>query len=302
MTNHSNSLPKLGLCCLTSDGVISYKTITKKRFDSLSDKDKYTALAKIYKANIDMFVSAINYCATNDIKMYRVTSHLFPFYETEIGVSILATLSNELKTIGNTAKTLDIRVVMHPDQWVVLSSDSSETISRSVDELIHHAIMFDLMGFSRTHFNLLNVHGGKRGNSTTLIKVINDLPHRIKSRLTLENDERCYSTKELFKVHELTNVPILFDFHHSLVNNKLCSYNHRIIKQEFELAKSTWGNSTDVTTHISNGTTGLLDSRHSDYITNFPEVMLDAPWVEVEARSKELALRQLENDLENYYA
>jgi UV DNA damage endonuclease len=97
-------------------------------------------------------------------------------------------------------------------------------------------------------------------------------------------------------------VPILFDFHHSLVNNKLCSYNHRIIKQEFELAKSTWGNSTDVTTHISNGTTGLLDSRHSDYITNFPEVMLDAPWVEVEARSKELALRQLENDLENYYA
>lgn len=295
-------LPALGLCCLTSDSTISYKTITKKRFDNLNLVQQEEALKTIYKANVGMFISAIKYCANNNIPMYRVTSHLFPFYETEVGTTLLNSLINKLQLVGGTAKSLNIRVVMHPDQWVVLSSDNLETIKRSIDELIHHANVFDLAGLSKTHFNLLNIHGGKRGNAKTLVSVINDLPDNVRYRLTLENDERCYSTKDLYNIHELTNVPILFDFHHSLVNNRCCSYDHKTITQEFELSKNTWGNTYWQTTHISNGTASLLDNKHSDYITRYPECLLTAPWVEVEARMKEQALFQLRDSMESYYA
>jgi UV DNA damage endonuclease len=248
-----------------------------------------------------MFATAIKYCSDNGIKMYRVTSHLFPFYESTVGADILDHLTDKLLDVGNLARALDIRVVMHPDQWVVLSSDTKEVVERSIQELQHHARVFDDMGLSQTHYNLLNIHGGKRDRLNNLIKVINDLPTNVKSRLTLENDENCYSVRELYKVHELTNIPILFDFHHSIINNKLCSYDHKKITEEYQVAASTWSQHSNVTTHISNGAADLLDSKHSDYIVRYPELLLTVPWVEVEARKKELALVQLKQSLENYY-
>jgi len=292
-------LPKLGLCCLTSDKTVSYKTITKTRFLSLSLEQQLEKLNSIYSDNVDMFIKAIKYCFNNSIPMYRVTSHLFPFYETEAGISALSNVVSTLKVLEENIKQSKVRVVMHPDQFVVLSSDSSDVINNSINELEHHAHIFDLIGLSQSHFNLLNIHGGKRGNSKTLIETINNLSDNIKSRLTLENDEYCYSTKELCKVSEQTGVPVLFDFHHSLVSNRCGSYTHRIIKEEFDLAKQTWTTPEWITTHISNGEKDILDRKHSDYIEKYPPCMLEAPWLEVESKLKEKSVFRLQALLQN---
>lgn len=284
---------KLGLCCLTLDKQISYKTITKKRFDSLDNVEKYNALENIYVCNIQMFISAIKFCSDNNIPMYRVTSHLFPFYESDAGKLLLQKFKNKLLDIGEIAKKLNIRVTMHPDQYVVLSSDSSQTIQNSINELIHHADIFDACGFVQNHYNLLNIHGGKKDRTNNLINTINNLPDNVKNRLTLENDENCYNSKQLYQVYLETGIPILFDFHHSLISNKCTNYNDEIIAEEFELAKSTWENKKLITTHISNGHEGLLNRKHSEYIEKYPKVMLEAPWIECEARGKENSIYKL---------
>lgn len=284
----------LGLCCLDNEGYIKYNTITKKRYDSLGFSDKENALETIYSNNIETFKSAIQYCKDNNIGMYRVTSDLFPMLGIdEIGVSLFNEFKDELRAVGNLAKKYKIRVVMHPDQFNVLSSDNNETVSNSIQNLHYHALTFDYMGLSESRYNLINIHGGKADRIKQLITVVNLLPNNIKNRLTFENDENSYSVDDLIQVYEATGVSVLFDFHHHLVMNKLKNYSSGYMEVAYEKAVNTWTDKSLVTTHISNGTTTLHDRRHSDYIELFPEFIKEVPWVEVEARAKNLAIDRL---------
>jgi UV DNA damage endonuclease len=45
--------------------------------------------------------------------------------------------------------------------------------------------------------------------------------------------------------------------------------------------------------HISNGRTAFNDRHHSDLITAMPSAYARAPWIEVEAKHKELAIENL---------
>ena len=45
--------------------------------------------------------------------------------------------------------------------------------------------------------------------------------------------------------------------------------------------------------HISNGREHFGDRQHSDLISTMPEIFRRAPWIEVEAKHKELALEKL---------
>jgi UV DNA damage endonuclease len=285
----------LGLCCLDAEGTIKYNTITKKRYDSLSYNDKEKSLERIYSNNIETFKAAIQYCKNSSIGMYRVTSNLFPMLGVdEIGVSLFHEFKDELETVGKLAKKYKVRITVHPDQFNVLSSDTVETVNNSIQNLHYHALTFDYMKLSQTRYNLINIHGGKGNRIQQLIKVVNNLPTNIKNRLTFENDENSYSVEHLIQVYEATGVPVLFDFHHHLCMNKLSNYSNGYMEVAYEKAVNTWEDSSLVTTHISNGTTGLHDRRHSDYINLFPDFLNEVPYVEVEARSKNLALKQLQ--------
>jgi hypothetical protein len=61
--------------------------------------------------------------------LYRLSSSLFPHSEEGIGREVLAEMAHELRCVGLHAAKLNIRVVLHPDQFVVPSSDYS-TVSR----------------------------------------------------------------------------------------------------------------------------------------------------------------------------
>jgi len=284
----------LGLCCLDNEGYIKYNTITKKRYESLSINDKEKALEQIYGNNINTFSNAIQYCKDNNIAMYRVTSDLFPMLGIdEIGASLFNEFKDELKAVGNLTKKYKLRVVCHPSQFNVLSSDNPETVANTIQNLHFHALTFDYMGLSESRYNLINIHGGKADRIKQLIKVVNLLPNNVKNRLTFENDENSYSIDDLVQVYEATGVSVLFDFHHHLVMNKLKSYSSGYMEVAYEKAVNTWDNKALVTTHISNGTNNLHDRRHSDFIELFPEFLSEVPFCEVEARSKNLAIIKL---------
>jgi UV DNA damage endonuclease len=269
--------------------------MTKKKFDSLSELEQQEKLLDIYNSNISMFAKAIQYCAINNIGMYRVTSNLFSMLDLLPNKKeVLNSFVEPLQEVKRIADIHNIRITIHPDQWVVLSSENPDVVMRSIAELSTHATVFDLIGLERSRYNLINIHGGKGNRIDALVEVINTLHPSIKSRLTLENDENTYGVEDLLEVSRATGVPVLFDAHHHLCYEQLSSYNATSVRKNMELCRESWGTESEYfTTHISNGTTYLLNHRHSDYIEHFPLALHDVPYVEVEARAKELAIFKL---------
>ncbi|AVZ31656.1 UV DNA damage repair endonuclease UvsE [Nodularia spumigena] len=289
------SPPYLGLVCVTISKQVRFRAMTRTRYLKLSFKERETVLKELYQDNLQRLDAALSFCQQNNIRLYRMTSALFPLsdMEDEIGANILEEMSADLSKIGQKAQALDIRMVLHPDQFVVLSSDSPEVVKTSIKILERHARTFDLLGLPRSPWSLMNIHGGKSQRSAELIKVISELPAEIKNRLTLENDEYAYSSEEILAVCEQTGIPMVFDAHHQICHEKLDSYDDPSVAAMLYAARETWANPDWQLVHISNGETAFKDRKHSNLITAMPQVYHQAPWIEVEAKHKEEAIAHL---------
>lgn len=286
--------PNLGLVCITSNELIRYKTITRTRYLALTREQRDAALKTLYATNIATFEAALKYCAANQIYLYRMPSSIFPMADTPDGLDVLQTFSVQLAKLGELAHSSKIRVVAHPDQFVVLSSDSESTIRNSITVLMMHAQIFDMMGLPATPWTALTLHGGKRGNSTKLCHVIEKLPDNIRKRLTLENDEISYSVADILAICKYTGVPMIFDAHHHLILGKCPDYEHPSMRDALEAARETWAPNQDwQLVHISNGDSASHDRRHSDFIDVMPSCYRNVSWIEIEARGKELAIQRL---------
>lgn len=289
--------PELGLVCQTSTEEIRFKALTRTRFLKMDRAQQVTVLRELYGENARRLARAIDFCTRKRISLYRVSSSLFPFSEEEPGHGILGELSDLLATTGGQATERGIRLVMHPDQFVVLSSDKPEVIQNSISILRHHARVFDLLEQPRSAWAAIQIHGGKGGQSERLVRVIGELPENIRSRLALENDEFAYSAEEIFAVCQRAGVPMVFDAHHHLCYRQLTDYDEPSIAEFTRAAATTWPEAAWQLVHISNGRDFLNDPRHSDFITKIPAAFLEVPWVEVEAKNKEAAIATLRRRL-----
>lgn len=290
--------PHLGLVCITFSKKVRFRTMTRTRYLKLSQAERESALKELYADNLQRLNEALSFCQQHSIQLYRISSALFPLsdMEDEVGAKILEEMSADLACIGQRSQELGIRLVLHPDQFVVLSSDSPQVVRSSIKILERHAQTFDLMGLPRSPWALMNIHGGKSQRAEQLIRVIGELPEAIKSRLTLENDEYAYSAREILEVCDRTGVPMVFDAHHHVCHEHLTSYEDPSVAEMFYAARETWQNPEWQLVHISNGQEAFTDRQHSDFITAMPSVYHEAPWIEVEAKAKEGAISRLQSE------
>ena len=286
-------MTNLGLVCITTSDRVRYRTMTRKRLLQLSDKEQRLALEELYSANLERLNAAVGFCEEQGIKLYRLSSSLFPFADERVGEEALSGFGETMRRIGERAIALGIRLVMHPDQFVVLSSDSEAVIENSVKILRMHARTLDLLAQPRTAWAAMQIHGGKGDRAARLVSVIRDLPDNIHKRLALENDERAYGAPEILGVCRAAGVAMVFDAHHHVVHEKLDSYDDPSIGEMLALARETWPVPEWQMVHISNGRESFNDPRHSDLITVMPPAYRDAPWIEVEAKLKEVAIERL---------
>jgi UV DNA damage endonuclease len=292
---HKKAPPELGLVCITFDKKVRFRTMTRTRYLKLSLTERESALRELYQHNLQRLHDALLFCQANNLRLYRMSSDLFPLsdMEDEIGANILEEMSADLGKIGQQALALGIRMVLHPDQFVVLSSDSPEIIQTSIKILERHALNLDLLGLPRSPWSLMNIHGGKSQRTERLVKVISELPEAIKSRLTLENDEYAYSASEILAVCQQAKIPLVFDAHHHICHENLDSYDDPSVAAMLYAARSTWANPDWQLVHISNGAEAFNDRKHSDLITAMPNVYHQIPWIEIEAKHKEAAIAHL---------
>ena len=288
--------PNLGLVCITASKAVRYRTVTRKRLLQFSENEQQEILRNLYNENLQRLNQAIDFCLDNQIKLYRVTSNLFPFADTELGQRIVDEFDTEILQVGNRAISNGIRVVVHPDQFVVLSSDSPEVVANSIKILQMHAMIMDKLGQPRSSWAMIEIHGGKSDRTEQLVKVIHNLPDAIRSRLALENDEYAYSAEEILAVCRQTGVPMVFDAHHHIIHEGLDSYDDPSVAEMLAAAGTTWPESEWQLVHISNGRERFLDRNHSDLITVMPSSYRNAPWIEIEAKHKEEAIVKLRQE------
>jgi UV DNA damage endonuclease len=283
-------MPNLGLVCITNSKEVRYRTVTRTRLHAQSPDAQNKILDDIYRDNLQTFDAALRYCQREGISLYRIPSSIFPFADTPEGLALLRTLAPSLARSGKRALEVGIRLVMHPDQFVVLSSDSPDVVANSIKILQMHADIMDLLEQPRSSWALLEIHGGKSNRADALVRCIATLPEAIRSRLGLENDEYAYSAEEIHAICMRSNVPMVFDAHHHIVHEDLPSYDHPSVQDMFYKARETWAEPARQLVHISNGRSGFNDRQHADLIETMPACYAQAPWIEIEAKRKEEAI------------
>jgi UV DNA damage endonuclease len=285
--------PRLGLVCITASKEVRYRALTRKRLLEHAEQDRPQVLADIYRDNWQTLEAALDWCGEEGISLYRLPSSIFPFADEPFGREVLADLAPALAATGRRALEQGIRLVMHPDQFVVLSSDSEGVVENSIKILQMHADIMDLLAQPRSPWALLEIHGGKSNRADALVERIRELPDAIRCRLGLENDEYAYGAKSIHAICLRAGVPMVFDAHHHVVHEKLASYEHPSVAAMFAQARTTWPDPAHQLVHISNGRTGFNDRQHADLIGTMPSCYRQAPWIEIEAKLKEEAIRGL---------
>ncbi len=288
--------PQLGLVCITTSDAVRYRTTTRKRLLQLTRDEQQSVLRDIYSDNLSRLDGALDFCAARGLHLYRMTSGLFPFADDEMGADVLSEFEEQAARTGRRATGLGIRLVLHPDQFVVLSSDSPSVVANSIKILEAHARVMDMLCQPRSAWALIEIHGGKGGRRERLVEAVKRLSEPVRTRIAFENDEYAYSAAEILDVCRRARVPMVFDAHHHVVREKLDSYEHQSIREMLAAARETWPVPDWQLVHISNGRTAFNDRHHSDLVTNMPSAYRLAPWIEVEAKLKEQAIDRLRAD------
>lgn len=288
--------PELGLVCITASDAVRYRTTTRKVLLQLEPEAQKEKLRSIYADNIVRLHRAADFCRDNAIRLYRLTSALFPFADDAAGEDLLDELSADILRAGERFTAERIRLVLHPDQFVVLNSDSPHVIENSIKIMRTHARIMDLLGQPRSSWAMMEIHGGKSDRAERMVEAIGNLPENIRSRLALENDEYSYGAAEILDICRRAKVPMVFDAHHHLCRENLTSYEDPSIPAMLEAARATWPVPEWQLVHISNGRASFNDRQHSDLITVMPESFRTSVWIEVEAKHKELAIEKLRTE------
>ncbi len=295
---------RFGLCCIFREEPIKFRRTTAKYLQAFSRTQQLKNLAEICRHNAHALYKALQYCRDHDIKDFRINSQILPLKtHPDIGYSMEDLpfhdqIIQTFKDCGRFCRKHDIRTTFHPDQFILLSSPSSEVVQRSVSDLIYQAEVAQWV-----NADVINIHGGGAyGDKSTslrrLRKRIERLPQAVRLRLTLENDDRVYTPRDLLPVCRDMGIPVVYDVHHHR-----CLPDGKSVEATTELALSTWNR--EPLFHLSSPKHGWESGKpgsHHDYIDadDFPVCWTNLDiTVEVEAKAKELAVLKLKQDLIN---
>ena len=250
--------------------------------------------------NCKDLMTIIKWNKENGFDFFRITSNLFP-WSSEYKLSDMPDydeIKSILSDVGKYVTENLMRITSHPGPFNVLTSPHPHVVDNCITDLSIHGEVFDLMNLSRTPYNKINIHiGGAYGDKVSAMKRFctnfHRLPESVKSRLTVENDDKAtmYSVKDLYDgVFKVIGIPIVFDYHH----HRFCTGD--LSEQEaLELAISTWGNIVPVVHYSESRNIEQEDDKirpqaHSDYVYDYIDTYGNEVDIMVEAKAKELAV------------
>ena len=192
-------------------------------------RDNLAHLEKILKFNVE-----------NRLLFFRISSDPIPFASHPIcKLNWIDHFKSEFKHLGEYIKANNIRISMHPDQFVILNSSNEKVTDNSINELKYHCNILDAMDLDQTakvQIHVGGVYGDKPRAIKKFIECYSTLSEAIKKRIAIENDDHLFNLKDCLEIHQQTGIPIIFDnFHHECFN-----YSKESIIQAIKKASLTW--------------------------------------------------------------
>lgn len=298
---------RLGLCCQFIKEPIHFRTTTATSLMRLPHEERARKLSRLCLGNAESVQSALHFCVEQGIGCFRINSQILPIKtHPSAGYSVgqlpeADAIIAAFRRCREVVEEHELRLVFHPDQFVVLNSPCEDVVQKSIDELEYHAEVAEWVGA-----DVINIHGGgaygdKAAALARFARNLDRLSHAVMSRLTIENDDKVYTPKDLLPFCQATGLPLVYDVHHHR-----CLPDGLTIEQVTNAAITTW--EREPLFHISSpieGWHGPKPERHHDYIdpSDFPVCWRPLTLtVEVEAKAKELAVLRLRDKLSSVLA
>ncbi len=224
---------KIGYPCINN----SLKCTSNGTF-RLINYSESNLINKVQK-NLNCLKRMLEFNIKNNIFFFRIGSGIIPFASHEVNFfNWLKFFEKDFKFIGNYIKKHDIRISMHPDQFVVLNSNNIEVVKKSVKEIDYHCQLLDAMELkqdAKVQIHVGGVYNDKKKSMKRFVSNYNKLKLNVKKRLVIENDHVSYSLKDCLIVSNEVKIPIVFDvFHHQCLNNNEKVY------EAVRKAEKTW--------------------------------------------------------------
>ena len=325
---------RFGYCCnnmtLGDQGIRTGRTMIDRKFQ----QGGMQLASDISLSNARDLLPILQWNELNGIRLFRIGSEIFPRWNHyEIAdLPDIEEITHHLHAAGDYAREHGHRLTTHPGPFHILGAEKQDIVDNSIVGLERHSEMFDLMGYTPSFENLINIHvgatyGDKRATIDRWLSNYEKLSDSLRARLVLENDDKAsmYSVRDLYEmVHSVTGIPITFDYwHHTFNTGDLTE------EQAFFMARETWEkHGVTQCTHYSESRrreqqlqiermfehhgismeniaqwptfhkeykafTKIKEQAHSDYIVSLPNTYgVDDLDIEVEAKAKELTLQQ----------
>lgn len=224
---------KIGYACINNS--VGCSTNRTFRLASYSEE----LLKEKIRSNLDCLKKILKYNVQNGIFFFRISSDIIPFASHEIcKFNWQKEFKQDFKEMGDFIIKNNMRISMHPDQFVLINALNKDIVRRSIRELDYHCDVLDLMGLDSTakvQIHVGGVYGDKEKSIKRFIENYKKLPKKIKKRLAVENDDRSYSLSDCLKINKATGIPIIFDnLHHE------CLSNGEKMSEAIKIASKTW--------------------------------------------------------------
>ena len=308
---------KLGYACINMKlsnpkqyGLDQHRITTNRTMIKRTFQEKgldYTS--ELVMKNVADLYSIIQWNEDNGIKFFRMSSEIFPwaseYYQDWDNFPNIKFIQSILRESGDLATQYGHRLTAHPGPFNVLVSPNENVVQNTITDLTIHADIMDFMGLSRTPYNKLNIHcngvyGDKQSAMDRFCKNFERLPENVQTRLTVENDDKAsmYSVKDLYEgIHKRIGIPIVFDYNHYKFNT-----GGQTEQEALEMALSTWPKDIVPVVHYSESKAehelneSIKPQAHSDLIKELPNTYGNVVDIMVEAKHKELAIKEFINE------
>ncbi|MBM7704092.1 UV DNA damage repair endonuclease UvsE [Metabacillus iocasae] len=281
------------------------KTLTFTRWSKMEQAERTEKLLDVTRQNLHHTKRAIHFNIAHEIPLYRLSSSLVPLAtHPEAKWDYLSAFKDEWKELGELIKKHRLRVSLHPNQFTLFTSDKKHITENAVIDMEYHYNMLEAMGVADEA--VINIHvGGAYGNKHAAVERfhqnISILPPPIKQRMTLENDDKTYTTEETLDICEQENIPLVFDYHHHQANPCETAL-ETLLPRVF----STWKHTgLKPKVHLSSPKSDQAFRSHADYVSfEFIHPFLELAKgvnedfdVMIEAKLKDQALLKLIEDI-----
>lgn len=223
-------------------------------------------LINCVSGNLECLQNILEYNIENGILFFRMSSDIVPFASHPVCMFDWESyFGKTLCCMGEFIKKHEMRISMHPDQFVLLNALKSDIVERSIAELDWHCRFLDALELdssAKVQIHVGGLYGDRPEAIARFVSVYKTLPKHIKKRLVIENDDKLFTLSDCLEIHELTGSPVLFDNFHHVCNSNGMSYN-----EAWKAVTATWKKHDGIPmSDYSSQEPGAKKGKHAEHI------------------------------------